>query len=305
MRFGFLWLVVSAAGCVATPPDQGPLPVRNQHPAQLTVLHLDPVAAVTVPEGELRLRAGLAYTSMFLSESNFGDSYVMDGELLRTGVTATVGLTDSVDLQVELPTVYASGGFLDGFLIDYHKALGLPDQGRSEVPKNRYQVDAFYQGQEVYRLQDDELLLADLPIAVGWSVVRPQPGRPGLLLRAGGELPPGDARKGSGNGKVDAALGLASSLPCSYGTWHAFAQHSFAGTPDEVEVTGFRYRDVSSLGLGLEVGLTEDLAALVQTEWETSVLGDLDLGDSSGPQWLLWLGGRLDIWQASVCWIRA
>ena len=293
MRSGSLWLVVGATGCVATPPDQGPLPVRNQHPAQLTVQHLDPVSAVTVPPGELRLRTGMAYTSMFLSESNFGDSYVMDGELLRTAVTATVGLSECLDLQVELPTLYASGGFLDGFLIDYHKALDLPDQGRSNVPQNRFRVDAFYQGQEVYRLQDNELMLADLPIALGWSVIRPEMGRPGLLLRAGVELPTGDAARGSGNGKLDAALGLASSLPCSYGTWHGFAQHSFAGTPSAVRATGFRYQDVSSLGLGIELGLTDHLSALVQTEWETSVLRDLDLDDATGPQWLLWLGGRL------------
>jgi len=286
-------LVLLGAGCASAPPDGGPIPLRNQHPVQLTVQHLDPVRAETVPAGEARLRSTLAYSSMFLASSSLGSSFTMDGELLRAAVRATVGLGDRFDLTLELPVLYGSGGFLDGFLVGYHDALQLPDQGRTGVPRDRFQVSALYQGQEIYHLQDNEPLLGDVPISVGWSVTSPQGDCPGLLLRAGLELPTGDPERGSGNGQLDAALGVASSWPLSFGSLHGFAQHSFAGTPPAARRLGLDYRDVSSAGLAVEFGLTDDLSALVQSEWETSTLAQLGLGSATGDQWLLWLGGRL------------
>ena len=44
------------AGCVTPPNYGGPLQARNQHPAQLTVLRLEPAPATTLAKG--RARAG-------------------------------------------------------------------------------------------------------------------------------------------------------------------------------------------------------------------------------------------------------
>ena len=43
------------------------------------------------------------------------------------------GLGDGLEFGFELPFAHTSGGFLDRFLIDYHDALGLPDQGLSLI----------------------------------------------------------------------------------------------------------------------------------------------------------------------------
>ncbi|MGC6488173.1 MAG: DUF3187 family protein, partial [Planctomycetota bacterium] len=55
---------------------------------------------------------------------------------------------------------------------------------------------------------------------------------------------------------------------------------------------GFRFRDVTSAGLGFELPLREDLHLLVQAEWETSTLRDVGAPLASRDQALLGVGGR-------------
>ena len=51
----------TAGGCVQEAEFRGPMPVRNEHPAQLTVLHMDVASAATLPPGDIELRAGAEY----------------------------------------------------------------------------------------------------------------------------------------------------------------------------------------------------------------------------------------------------
>ena len=75
-----MWL---AAACAAPEDFGGPLPLRNQHPAQLLVQHLPPRSAAVLGADTISLRTDAAYTSLFLFGSNAAGSYTMDGEYLR------------------------------------------------------------------------------------------------------------------------------------------------------------------------------------------------------------------------------
>ena len=70
------------------------------------------------------------------------------------------------------------------------------------------------------------------------------------------------------------------------------AQHTFAATPEQAEQAGVEFGDVTSLGLETEIAMSNTFALLLQTEWETSALRDLDFPRASDPQWLIWGGLR-------------
>ena len=168
-----LLAAVTLAGCVSQHDARGPMPVRNQHPAQLTVMHLDPTSAAALPTGEVAARVDLAYTSMFLRGQKPGDpltQFAMDGELLRTAAAAQVGLGSDLTLSVEVPMVGTTGGFLDSFLVGYHDLFGFPDQGRDVYPKNQFGVFADYQGQTVFAQRENAFALADIPVSLAWQV---------------------------------------------------------------------------------------------------------------------------------------
>lgn len=306
-RFGHRlapWLLAAGAGCVATDRYDGPLAVRNQHPAQLTVLHLDPDDANVLPRGSSRWRTDFAYTSLWLIGDNGPQQrFQMDGELLRTALDARTGLGAGFEFGVQLPFLHSSGGFLDDFVIDYHELFGFPDQDRSAAPRDAYGIGAVANGRSVWSQQAAGLELLDVPLQLTWSLRPSGVDRFGVALRGGIELPTGDAGRGYGNGQLDAAAGALFDYHTPRFGWSGHVQHTFAGTPRTSRDADFRFADVTSIGSGLELPLVDGLVALVQAEWETSTLRRLDVPAAARDQMLLWVGGRLALapdWSVEV-----
>lgn len=295
----FLLPVSSFAGCVAAPKLGGPLPIRNQHPAQLTVMHLDPADASVLASGQTAWRTDLAYTSLFLNGMNGQGSWIMDGEVLRAALDARVGLGHGLQLGMQIPVAHGSGGFLDDFIIDYHDAFGFPDQDRSITDNKRFLIDASQNGTSVWSVNESSAELLDVPIHLTWQVLEPGDRKFGLALRGGFELPTGDQNNGYGNGEVDVAFGAVFDYQSHGIGWNGNVQHTFAGTPRPSRTAGFSFEDVTSAALGIELPLTDSLHAMVQVEWETSTLRSLGPMVAARDQALLWIGGR---YQTSPEW---
>ena len=286
-------MALTCCGCATAPPFQGPLAVRNQHPAQLTVLHMDPAGAEPLPAAEARVRVDAAYSSYFIDGFGSGNSFIMDGELLRTGIKTGIGLGYNLGLHFELAMAYTSGGFLDSFLIDYHDFFGFPDGGRENAPNNRWLVQARRGGNTVYEMTEETFELLDLPVELRWSFLPITADQPfGAAVRAAVEFPTGDDDKGFGNGEMDYSVGLMGEFRRDFVAVTAHVQHTFVGTPDVADRGGLDYKDVTSAGIGTEIWVSDCFAFLVQTEIESSTLRDLDFSEAEDPQWLLWVGMR-------------
>ncbi|HEX5050942.1 MAG TPA: DUF3187 family protein [Planctomycetota bacterium] len=293
---GWLGGAVALAGCVAQPHLDGPLPVRNQHPAQLTVLHLPPASTTPLGAGALTTRVDAAYSNMYLFGSGpTGSGYRMDGEYLRVGPHLAVGLGSGFQADVELPFAHTSGGFLDDFVIGYHNAFGLPDQGRNTNPRDDFDVAATKNGIPAWHVDSAALELLDVPIGLTWQCCTVEPGRLGVALRAGIEFPTGNEHRGYGNGEIDTSLGLLLEYHVWDVGWYGHVQHTFAGTPESARVAGLHFADVTSAGLAAELPLGDTLNGFVQVEWETSTLRELAIPVAERDQLLLWLGGRLRV----------
>ena len=291
-----LGLLAASSGCVARPRLDGPLPVRNQHPAQLTVFHMAPASATTLPAGSLSGRLDLAYSNLFLQGSDSdGNSWIMDGEYLRAGTTLRLGLGKGFELLAEVPFGHTSGGFLDSAVIDYHDALGLPGQSRKMTALNAYSISASKQGTVAWTVDRQEVELMDIPLQLSWQMLPPGEDRLGVVLRGGVELPTGNDEKGFGNGELDTSLGVVLDYRFAGIGCYAHAQHTFAGTPDQSKRVGLEFADVTSIGLATELPLGDTLHAFAQIEWENSTLRGIDLPELTRDQLLLWLGGRLQV----------
>lgn len=288
-------IVLLPAACVATPRWQGPLPTRNQHPAQGTVMQMAPAAATVLTAGVSAARFDTAYSSLFLSGNAPGANWVMDGELLRTAASLRHGLGGGLELAAELPVAHASGGFLDSLLIDYHELFGFPDQNRDTTERDRFLVSAQQNGTEVYGMDPHGVHLLDVPLWLTWQAVAATADRPGFSLRSGIELPTGDDRRGYGNGELDFSVGAVGEWHAAGIGWYGHAQHTFAGSPAMARRAGFDFADVTALGLAAELPLTDALHAFAQLAWENSTLRRLAVPAAQRDQLLLWIGGRLAV----------
>ncbi|MCC7397142.1 MAG: DUF3187 family protein [Planctomycetes bacterium] len=287
------WFTLLSAACVAAPQWQGPLPTRNQHPAQLTVMQMAPAAARVLAAGASAARLDSAYSSLFLSGNSPGANWLMDGELLRTAATVRHGLGSGLEVAAELPFAHASGGFLDALLIDYHELFGFPDQNRDTTERDRFLVSARQNGNEVFGMEPHGVHLLDVPLWLTWQAVAPTEHGPGLALRTGLELPSGDDGRGYGNGELDYSLGAVLEWRAAGIGWYGHAQHTFAGSPASARQFGFDFADVTTLGLAAELPLTNGLHAFAQLAWENSTLRRLAVPAAERDQMLLWIGGRL------------
>lgn len=296
---GLTAMAALAPGCVTPAERGGPMPVRNQHPAQLTQLHLPPAATTPMPAGAVQARLDAAYSSLFLLGARSGTSWIMDGEYLRVGLRGRVGLGAGFELAGELPFAHTSGGFLDAFVIDYHDWFGMPDQGRDTSARDQFEIEARRNGRLAWQVEPDSAELLDVPVYVSWQAMAPAPGRPGVAGRAGVELPTGDDERGYGSGGLDASLGIVLEYHTGPVSWYAHGQHTFASTPDPARRAGLDFADVTSAGLAAELPLLAQITALVQVEWETSTLRRLDVPVAQRDQVLLWVGGR---WRAGSRW---
>ncbi len=288
-----LCLCLFLAACVTPSQRHGPLAVRNQHPAQLTVLSLDPVGAQTLAPGQAQLRLDAAYTSLFLQQSNGGNVWGMDGEVLRTGLKTRIGLLPQLELQVELAGVHSGGGFLDDFVESWHDSFNLSNQGRELFPQDQFAVQADFQGKTAYQQNATGFEVMDLPIGLNYNLLPFSQDNPfALTLRGAIELPTGDQGRGFGNGGLDAAVGLVGEFREGPYAMQMHLQHSFVRTPQLARQAGLSYQDVSGVGLSMQASVSQCTTLLAQVELSTSVLRDIPLQGLEKEQLLLWLGLR-------------
>jgi hypothetical protein len=269
----------------------GPAPFRNQHPAQLTALCMDPRPARVLPRGQSQLRLDSAYTSVFLDGSDGGNTWHMDGEILRTGLKFSHGLGHGLEISTELAMAVTGPGFLDSFIENWHDTFGLPDQNRDDFPSNKWRVDATKGGTTAWEMDRTESLL-DMPVALAWNFLPMTEERPwALTVRAATEIPTGNQDRGFGSGGFDWSAGVVGEYQHGPFAFTSHLQHSFVHTPDQA-AAGLDFHDVTSAGLGVEAALAEHTSLLVQVLFETSTLRELHINKASDPQWTLWFGLR-------------
>jgi hypothetical protein len=222
LRAAGLGLVLCSCAALRGPTEdpaprvRGPLPLRTTGPLVLNFMALPPRAARTLAAGHTEVSLRSAYASIFENGTGPGEEVVFDGELWRNEVSLRYGLDDSSDVEVQLGFLYATSGFLDVFVLNWHEVFGLPNGGREERDEFDYDMFATLDGTEVFRLESDELGLQDIPVIFTQQLLQAS-WLPELSLRLGLELPVGSESRGFGNGALDFGGGLL--LDQTVGRW--------------------------------------------------------------------------------------
>lgn len=187
---------------------RGPLGARNQHPLALTQLALRPRRPLTTPRGQTALALGVAYSSIEEVDSEGAQVAAFDGELLRIAPRMRYGLSGRADVEVELPLLFTTSGFLDAFIESWHELLSLPDGGRERIENDQWTMTLADGDDLLYTLEEDRLDLGDLSVVYTSRIQDEGEHAPALAWRLGVEVPTGSESAGFGNGALDYGLGL-------------------------------------------------------------------------------------------------
>jgi len=115
----------------------GPLRLPSQSPFQSLRLGLSPRTPSTLATGEWEARAAATWVNIW---SN-GDEYFLDYEMLRSAASIGYGLSDRLQVDLEIETRSRFGGIMDGFVQGFHDVFGIDQNGRDEVGKGEFTFD--------------------------------------------------------------------------------------------------------------------------------------------------------------------
>lgn len=284
--------------------QQGPFPLRTQHPVYLQTAQLLPARAQSLPRGVLEIRLDQAYSNIYERESDLQSDINLDMELYRLGVNAAYGFLPGWEAGIEIPFLSFEGGFLDAFIQDFHGLFGFPNGGRDQIPNGIYNYSVSEDGLE-YRVAEQEFSLGDISLAVKHHFLEEEGPIPAVAWRFGLKLPSGDPDKGMGSGEPGFGFGLA--LDKSYRRFHGYLNLNLevdSGNALLGDLTSSPYFDFTLAG---EFSFSRRISGLVQltggsqrlksTGLETWDGMPLDLVIGAAGDWNLGRSSKTLFWQ--------
>lgn len=215
----------------------GPLRMESQSPFQVLRLGLIPRTPSTLARGQLEVRTAETWSNTF---SHVRDEYFLDFEILDSTVSLAYGLSDVVQVDVELQNRSRFGGSMDGFIQGFHDLFSLDQNGRKDYPRGDFQFQLNPgAGRPSVSLDsgDKGSFSQNLLLTLQHNVTCGGPHGPAFSYAVTGRFEPNDSGDLNGGGNVD--VGVSVSASRRFGKWYAyetlafsrFGKNNFRGIP--------------------------------------------------------------------------
>lgn len=204
---------------------QGPFEIRTQNPVYLQTVTLTPGRATTVGFGVLDIRVDSAFSNLYERDSSLTADENLDMELWRLNFVGTYGFAPDFEGGIEVPLLHFGGGFLDGFVQDYHRFFGFPNGGRDQVANGIFNYRVSKNGRTVYQVSSENIGLGDISLFLKHQLVTEETYMPTVAWRFIFKLPTGDSVDGLGSGSPGFGVGVA--LEKSYKRIHGYLNTNY------------------------------------------------------------------------------
>lgn len=247
----------------------GPFPVRNFQPLHQLVLGMPGDRATVLKTGALDLRIELANTANVFSDATPQTSVTMKFESIRSGLFLRYGVTERVEMAVEVPVVNRYRGIMEGMITAVERATtGLaPDRRALKGTGYAYQVTSG--GRTVINAREGVVGLGDASIMAKYQVLTETSALPALSLRAAIKLPTGDEGHLLGSGSPDYGFGLAMEKQVAK-DWMVYA--NFNGVIPTGHIAGFGLQPVVSALVAVEYLWSENFSLVGHFDYFSSPL---------------------------------
>lgn len=197
-----------------------------------------------------------AISSHSTRDTDGAESVLLDGETTRLALTYRRGISDRLELGVEIPWMFHESGGLDALIDRWHSVFGLSQAIRDELPRDQLRF-VYEDGERTFSMNRNGHGWGDLRFLAGWQLS--DSANASSALRLSFKLPTGDSARLLGSGNVDFSLGLAGDAARLMGAERLSgfyrANATWLGSPDL-----FRHRSNRVVGQ-LSAGLGYDLTA--------------------------------------------
>ncbi|MDA8427913.1 MAG: DUF3187 family protein [Geobacteraceae bacterium] len=287
------------SACRAADMEITPFRTINQRPlVQIFGLPAESSAAVLTAG-----RSGFSLTqdvaSEYTARQTQNEWIVLDGESYRWSLSARYGIGDRFEAGIVIPYVMYSGGFLDGFIVDWHNAFNLPQGGRDSAPKNRLNYSYSKDGIQKLDMNHADSGIGDIALNSGMKLYEASDAsfHDNAALRASLKLPSGASGSLRGSGSTDLALYLCGSMN-NFTEWGSLGVFGSAGgmVMTRGDVLPDQQNNLVGFGtLGLGWGPAEWISFKLQLNGHTAFYRNSSLTELSTNSLMLVMGGALKL----------
>lgn len=226
--------------------------------------------AVLAKEQQWKTGLQLEAANTFSFDDKGSESIFLDGETYRATLSASYGLSDRLELGIEIPYLSHDGGQLDSLIEDWHDFWGLPNGDRGDFAQDQLDYSYRKNGQQLLDFEEAESGLGDASLLLAWQLSSTE--ETTWSLRTGVKLPTGDADKLTGSESTDVHLGVHVSDQGLFGN-PSFYTHANLGVlwMDEGEVLDDSREDWVGYGSGsLSWMVSQRVSLKAQVDFHTA-----------------------------------
>jgi hypothetical protein len=176
---------------------------------QLLFLGMQGDRAAVLKRGALDLRVELAETSTIFNENLPSITTQIKMEQLRSGLFFRYGLTDRLEVAMEIPSLYRYRGFLDGVISQVERVTSGLSPARAQLKNVDFIFNMTKNGNTLFSGSEGQLGLGDITLSSKYQVLMEQTWTPAVSLRFAVKVPSGDDSRFFGSGHTDLGAGLA------------------------------------------------------------------------------------------------
>lgn len=198
--------VLTANGSVSAGELGNPFASANRNPfVQIYGLPSAQTAGLLSTE-QSRLGVQLEVANNFTVNDTADEAIVIDGETHRINMQFRYGISDHIELGLDVPYLSHESGRLDGFIDDWHHFFDLPDGGRPDVAKDQLRYGYRDGGITPVDVQQSTDGIGDVSVSAAYQLLNNESRQ--WALRGGVKLPTGDADSLQGSESTDVFAGV-------------------------------------------------------------------------------------------------
>ncbi|KPK01207.1 MAG: hypothetical protein AMK71_06440 [Nitrospira bacterium SG8_35_4] len=283
-RVAVIFLLVFLYPIPSAMSFEGPFQVKNLYPV---FLHADqPYLEKAAVENSMSY--SLSHSSTYTVQESEDWVIHLDMEITEMNFRYKRIIQESVEFAIDIPVLMISGGFLDGFLEDYHDAVGFGDYGRSQRPNNEFLYEVRKDG-EVLIEGKSGIRLGDIRVALKAPLIASDAFN--VSIKGDIEIPVSSAKQGFSNGSLDAGASILMDIPVTekirtYGNFGVVFPGDVRGH-EKINLKNYLYG-----GAAIEVDAGGGLYLITQLQGQSSVYPDTDLQAVDRDAYMIVFGGR-------------
>ncbi len=209
LKAGFCIIMALGAGSTVYAERGDPIYVANQNPfVQIFGLPKAEPGTIT-PSGKLDVGFLYFVSNNSISADAGNESIIWDGETAQYNLKLRYGVSDRLELGMDIPYIDHSGGYLDSLIRNFHDLFGITNERQEGFDKNQIHYQLRENGTTTFEMTDRARGFGDIRFSAAIPLIgRSEQKQRFLALRPQIKLPTGDADELLGSGGTDVSMGL-------------------------------------------------------------------------------------------------